>query len=75
MHFPLCVCVCVGICDFGPNCRFSHMSEEDLSYLRRQVEGKLLGFDCSAISDESVSTWQTDPKTMCPIYCINCLCL
>ncbi|XP_062290805.1 zinc finger matrin-type protein 5 [Scomber scombrus] len=27
-----------GICDFGPNCRFSHMSEEDLSDLKRQVE-------------------------------------
>ncbi|KAM7369008.1 hypothetical protein PAMP_013307 [Pampus punctatissimus] len=27
-----------GICDFGPNCRFSHMSEEDLSVLKRQVE-------------------------------------
>lgn len=30
-----------GICDFGPNCRFSHMSEEDLFNLKRQVEGKL----------------------------------
>lgn len=28
-----------GICDFGPNCRFSHMSEEDLFNLKRQVEG------------------------------------
>lgn len=27
-----------GICDFGPNCRFSHMSEEDLYFLKRQVE-------------------------------------
>lgn len=27
-----------GICDFGPNCRFSHMSEEDLLNLKRQVE-------------------------------------
>nr|XP_046230171.1 zinc finger matrin-type protein 5 [Scatophagus argus] len=27
-----------GFCDFGPNCRFSHMSEEDLFYLKRQVE-------------------------------------
>ncbi|KAG8010698.1 Zinc finger matrin-type protein 5 [Nibea albiflora] len=27
-----------GICDFGPNCRFSHMSEEDLFNLQRQVE-------------------------------------
>lgn len=31
----------LGICDFGPNCRFSHMSEEDLFNLKRQVEGKL----------------------------------
>ncbi|XP_047426035.1 zinc finger matrin-type protein 5 [Mugil cephalus] len=27
-----------GICDFGPNCRFSHMSEEELDILKRQVE-------------------------------------
>ncbi|KAM9841461.1 zinc finger matrin-type protein 5 [Aulostomus maculatus] len=27
-----------GICDFGPNCRFSHMSEEDLAFLKRRVE-------------------------------------
>uniref|UniRef100_A0A4W6CRR5 Zinc finger matrin-type protein 5 n=2 Tax=Lates calcarifer TaxID=8187 RepID=A0A4W6CRR5_LATCA len=27
-----------GICDFGPNCRFSHMSEEELFNLKRQVE-------------------------------------
>ncbi|KAJ0057218.1 hypothetical protein NL108_002159, partial [Boleophthalmus pectinirostris] len=27
-----------GICDFGPNCRFSHMSEEDFFHLRRQIE-------------------------------------
>ncbi|XP_036973756.1 zinc finger matrin-type protein 5 [Acanthopagrus latus] len=27
-----------GICDFGPNCRFSHMSEEDFFHLQRQVE-------------------------------------
>lgn len=27
-----------GICDFGPNCRFSHMSEQELINLKRQVE-------------------------------------
>lgn len=27
-----------GICDFGPNCRFSHMSEEDMYNLQKQVE-------------------------------------
>lgn len=27
-----------GICDFGANCRFSHMSEEDMFHLQRQVE-------------------------------------
>ncbi|KAM8829061.1 zinc finger matrin-type protein 5 isoform 1-T2 [Spinachia spinachia] len=27
-----------GICDFGPNCRFSHMSEDDMFDLKRQVE-------------------------------------
>ncbi|XP_071378501.1 zinc finger matrin-type protein 5 [Centroberyx affinis] len=27
-----------GICGFGPNCRFSHMSEEDLMNLKRQIE-------------------------------------
>lgn len=28
-----------GQCDFGPNCRFSHMSERDLQELSIQVEG------------------------------------
>lgn len=37
-YFP---CPFSGICDFGPNCRFSHMSEEDMFHLQRQVEGKL----------------------------------
>lgn len=27
-----------GICDFGPNCRFSHLSEQELFNLKRQVE-------------------------------------
>ncbi|XP_029926371.1 zinc finger matrin-type protein 5-like [Myripristis murdjan] len=27
-----------GVCGFGPNCRFSHMSEEDLASLKRQIE-------------------------------------
>ncbi|XP_068609004.1 zinc finger matrin-type protein 5 [Brachionichthys hirsutus] len=27
-----------GICDFGFNCRFSHMSEEDVFNLKRQIE-------------------------------------
>ncbi|KAG7499019.1 hypothetical protein JOB18_027528 [Solea senegalensis] len=27
-----------GICDFGPNCRFSHMSEQELFNLKRHVE-------------------------------------
>lgn len=27
-----------GICDFGFNCRFSHMTEEELFNLKRQVE-------------------------------------
>ncbi|XP_034048503.1 zinc finger matrin-type protein 5 [Thalassophryne amazonica] len=27
-----------GICDFGPNCRFSHMSEKDLAVLKRKLE-------------------------------------
>ncbi|KAM6903097.1 zinc finger matrin-type protein 5 [Xenentodon cancila] len=27
-----------GICDFGPNCRFSHMSEEEQLNLMRQLE-------------------------------------
>lgn len=31
----------LGICDFGSNCRFSHMTEEELFNLQRQVEGKL----------------------------------
>ncbi|KAM3873854.1 zinc finger matrin-type protein 5 [Diretmus argenteus] len=27
-----------GNCGFGPNCRFSHMCEEDLTNLKRQIE-------------------------------------
>ncbi|XP_068430222.1 zinc finger matrin-type protein 5 [Clinocottus analis] len=27
-----------GICDFGPNCRFSHMSEEDMFNLKKQAD-------------------------------------
>lgn len=27
-----------GICDFGPNCRFSHMTEGDMLHLRSRVE-------------------------------------
>lgn len=38
----------IGFCDFGPNCRFSHMSEVDLSHLRRQIEGEGSWFGCLA---------------------------
>ncbi|KAM4634671.1 zinc finger matrin-type protein 5 isoform 2-T2 [Polymixia lowei] len=31
-----------GNCGFGPNCRFSHMSEEDLANLKRQIEVKII---------------------------------
>lgn len=27
-----------GICDFGPNCRFSHMSEAELFNLKKQID-------------------------------------
>ncbi|XP_008324081.1 zinc finger matrin-type protein 5 [Cynoglossus semilaevis] len=29
-----------GICDFGPNCRFSHMSEQEMFNLQRHVQGE-----------------------------------
>lgn len=29
-----------GQCDFGSNCRFSHMTEQDLEKLSAQVQGE-----------------------------------
>ena len=31
----------LGNCGFGPSCRFSHMSEEEMEQLRMQIEGEL----------------------------------
>lgn len=48
-----------GVCDFGENCRFSHMSEEDLLNLQRQVEGENsqeLSED-KALSDRTIEDW------------------
>ncbi|XP_042365834.1 zinc finger matrin-type protein 5 [Plectropomus leopardus] len=49
-----------GICDFGPNCRFSHMSEEDLFNLKRQVEDEKRQREDSAhkmMPGRSVEEW------------------
>jgi len=34
------VAVLPGQCDFGSNCRFSHMTEQDLEKLSAQVQGE-----------------------------------
>lgn len=49
-----------GICDFGPNCRFSHMSEEDLFNLKRQVEDERRHREGSVdrmIPGQSIEEW------------------
>ncbi|KAM9307395.1 zinc finger matrin-type protein 5 isoform 1-T2 [Pholidichthys leucotaenia] len=49
-----------GVCDFGSNCRFSHMSEEDLTALKRQVEDERQrreNGDDGAIPDRNVHDW------------------
>lgn len=49
-----------GICDFGPNCRFSHMSEGDLFHLQRQVEAERQHREGSLdrnMSEPSVEEW------------------
>lgn len=48
-----------GICDFGPNCRFSHMSEEDFFNLKRQVEAENSQKDSGdkLLSDRSIGDW------------------
>uniref|UniRef100_A0A3Q4B3X9 Zinc finger matrin-type protein 5 n=1 Tax=Mola mola TaxID=94237 RepID=A0A3Q4B3X9_MOLML len=49
-----------GICDFGPNCRFSHMSEQDLYYLKRQVEEQKKlkeDFEDRLIYEPSLEEW------------------
>uniref|UniRef100_A0A8C6YS68 Zinc finger matrin-type protein 5 n=1 Tax=Nothoprocta perdicaria TaxID=30464 RepID=A0A8C6YS68_NOTPE len=41
-----------GQCDFGPNCRFSHMTEQDLEKLSAQVveqRGEITSFDLLAM--------------------------
>ncbi|XP_026209457.1 zinc finger matrin-type protein 5 [Anabas testudineus] len=49
-----------GICDFGPNCRFSHMSEEELFILKRQVEDERLHrehFEDRNMPGRSIEEW------------------
>ncbi|XP_003965546.2 zinc finger matrin-type protein 5 [Takifugu rubripes] len=49
-----------GICDYGPNCRFSHMTEQDIFYLRRQVEEEKRrkeGFEDKLFHERSVEDW------------------
>ncbi|XP_032425816.1 zinc finger matrin-type protein 5 [Xiphophorus hellerii] len=49
-----------GICDFGPNCRFSHMSEEDLFNLKRHMEEERQHKEDSEdriISGRSIEEW------------------
>ncbi|XP_072311575.1 zinc finger matrin-type protein 5 [Eucyclogobius newberryi] len=56
-----------GICDFGPNCRFSHMSEEDLFYLQRQVEGENSlqeHFEDKILADRSIEDWLSRREKM-----------
>ncbi|XP_026154223.1 zinc finger matrin-type protein 5 [Mastacembelus armatus] len=49
-----------GICDFGPKCRFSHMSEEELFNLERQVEDERQhkeDFEYGNMPDRSIEEW------------------
>lgn len=48
-----------GICDFGQNCRFSHMSEEDFLNLKRQmeVENSQKHSEDKFLSDRSIEDW------------------
>lgn len=48
-----------GICDFGPNCRFSHMSEEDMDNLKRQIEDerRIREDSDSFLPDRSIEDW------------------
>nr|XP_020474318.1 zinc finger matrin-type protein 5 isoform X2 [Monopterus albus] len=48
-----------GICDFGHNCRFSHMSEEEMFNLRRQVEERRRREDTEGrnMPERSIEEW------------------
>lgn len=46
-----------GICDFGPNCRFSHMTEEDLFNLKCQVEAENYVREDRTLPDRSIEEW------------------
>lgn len=49
-----------GICDFGPNCRFSHMSEDELFNLKRHMEKERQHKEDSEdrlISGRSIEEW------------------
>lgn len=72
----------VGICDFGPNCRFSHMSEQEMFNLQRHVQGKL--HPRPSLYDSSEAQWplgRTDTRgttssrepslTVTPVKCLQ----
>lgn len=48
-----------GVCDFGPNCRFSHMSTDDFFHLKRQleVENSQEHSEDKALSDRTIEDW------------------
>ncbi|XP_028317948.1 zinc finger matrin-type protein 5 [Gouania willdenowi] len=49
-----------GICDFGLGCRFSHMSEEEMFALQRQVEEERRikeGLDDAFVPGRSIEDW------------------
>ncbi|XP_012724658.1 zinc finger matrin-type protein 5 [Fundulus heteroclitus] len=49
-----------GICDFGPGCRFSHMSEKELFNLKRYIEEERQhkeDYEDRRISGRSVEEW------------------
>uniref|UniRef100_A0A8C7WPD3 Zinc finger matrin-type protein 5 n=1 Tax=Oryzias sinensis TaxID=183150 RepID=A0A8C7WPD3_9TELE len=50
----------VGFCDFGANCRFSHMSEEEQLMLKRQLEDEKQNKEDAAdrmMAGRSVQEW------------------
>lgn len=51
-----------GNCGFGPNCRFSHMSEDEMANLKRQVEDERLHREDpkdTRSSERSIEEWLT----------------
>ncbi|XP_019727743.1 zinc finger matrin-type protein 5 [Hippocampus comes] len=49
-----------GICDFGPSCRFSHMSEAEMFNLRRKMQDerrRLEGWEDPSEAEPSLDVW------------------